>query len=135
LSSNALRELVEARAEGRCEYCRAPQHACGYRFHLEHTHPLVQGGSDAPDNRALACASCNLAKADKVSGIDPLTGAEVALFNPRTQAWETHFGWVDDQQIIEGRTLTGRATIVMLDMNSELRRGARLLWFMVGLLP
>jgi hypothetical protein len=73
--------------------------------------------------------------ADKVSGIDPLTGAEVALFNPRRQAWETHFGWADDQQTIEGRTLTGRATIVTLDMNSDLRRGARLLWFMMGLLP
>jgi hypothetical protein len=51
------------------------------------------------------------------------------------QTWEAHFGWVDDQQTIERRTLTGRATIVMLDMNSELRRGARLLWFMMGLLP
>jgi HNH endonuclease len=135
LSSNALRESVEARAEGRCEYCHAPRHACGYRFHLEHLNPLVQGGSDAPGNRALACASCNLARADKVSGVDPLTGAEVALFNPRIQAWETRFAWADDQQTIAGRTLTGRATIVTLDTNSELRRGARLLWFMMGLLP
>ena len=45
------------------------------------------------------------------------------------------FGWGDDQQIIEGRTLTGRATVIMLDMKSELRRGARLLWCMMGLLP
>jgi hypothetical protein len=135
LSANALREFVEARAGGRCEYCRAPQHACGYRFHLEHIHPLVQGGSDTPDNRALACASCNLAKADKVSGIDPLRGAEEALYNPCTQAWEAHFDWMADQQTIEGRTLPGRATILTLDMNSELPRGARLLWFMVGLLP
>jgi HNH endonuclease len=135
LSANALRELVEARAEGRCEYCRAPQHACRYRFHLEHIHPLVQGGSDAPGNRALACASCNLAKAGKMSGVDPMTGVEVALFNPRTQAWEEHFGWVDDQQTLEGRTPSGRATIATLDVISELRRGARLLWFIMGLLP
>jgi hypothetical protein len=88
--------------------------------------------SDASLQGASVCLFCNLAKADKVSGIDPVTGAEVALFNPRTQAWEAHFGWADDQQTIEERTLTGRATIVTLDMNSELRRGARLLWFMMG---
>jgi HNH endonuclease len=135
LSAHALREFVEAHAGGHCEYCRAPQHAGGYRFHREHIHPLVQGGPDTPDSRALACASCNLAKADKVSGIDPLTGAEAALFNPHMQAWEAHFGWMDDQQTIAGRTLTGRATILTLDMNSELRRGARLLWFVMALLP
>jgi hypothetical protein len=117
LSAHALREFVEAHAGGHCEYCLAPQHAGGYRFHREHIHPLVQGGPD------------------KVSGIDPLTGAEAALFNPHMQAWEAHFGWMDDQQTIAGRTLTGRATILTLDMNSELRRGARLLWFVMALLP
>jgi len=60
-----------------------------------------------------------------VSGIDLLTGAEEALFNPRTQAWEAHFGWTDDQQIIQGQTLTGQAAIATLDINSELWRGAR----------
>lgn len=49
-----LRIRIEALADGRCEYCHAPQHACGYHFHLEHIVPLVQGGADELSNRALA---------------------------------------------------------------------------------
>jgi hypothetical protein len=125
---------VEQRARKRCEYCHAPQNACGYRFHLEHIIPRTLGGKDALDNRALACASCNLAKADKVTSIDPKTKEEVALFNPRINKWEEHFRWAESQTI-EGITPTGRATVATLDMNSELRREARVLWFEKGLLP
>lgn len=53
-----LRIRIEALADGRCEYCHAPQHACGYHFHLEHIVPLVQGGADELSNRALVYASC-----------------------------------------------------------------------------
>lgn len=143
----SLRFQVEQRAQERCEYCHAPQNACGYRFHLEHLIPRTLGGKDALPNRALACASpkesdglfgvlrtCNLAKADKVTGVDSLTGEEVALFNPRTQVWEEHFRWADSQTI-EGVTPIGRATVVALSMNSELRGQARELWFEKGLLP
>ncbi len=49
-----LRIRIEALADGRCEYCHAPQHACGYHFHLEHIAPLIQGGTDELSNRALA---------------------------------------------------------------------------------
>ena len=129
-----MRSQVEQRAQKRCEYCHAPQNACGYRFHLEHLRPRTLGGSDAPHNRALACASCNLAKADKVTGIDPVTGEEVALFNPRINKWSEHFRW-SESQMIEGLTPTGRATVATLSMNSELRREARELWFEKGLLP
>lgn len=141
----SLRKQVEQRAQERCEYCHAPQNACGYRFHLEHLIPRTKGGEDALPNRALACASCNLAKADRVTGIDPITGEEVPLFNitgeevplfnPRTQVWEEHFRWADDQQTIEGLTKMGRATVATLSMNSELRKKSRGLWFEKGLLP
>ncbi len=130
-----LRVRIEARAEGRCEYCQAPQNACGYHFHLEHVVPIVQGGQDDESNRALACASCNLAKSDRASAHDPLTGEETPLFNPRTQRWQEHFRWVEDHKTLEGLTATGRATIVCLDLNSELRQAARRFWFAVGLLP
>lgn len=132
---SSLRARIEDRADGRCEYCQAPQRACGYRFHLEHILPVALGGSDSYSNRALACASCNLAKADRASGRDPLTGAEVLLFNPRTQSWRGHFDWAEDQQSLMGLTATGRATIATLDMNSELRLAARRFWCEVGLLP
>lgn len=131
----SLRVRLEERARGRCEYCHAPQSVCGYRFHLEHIIPITRGGSDAEANRALACASCNLAKANRMSGRDPLTGEEVPLFHPRIQLWEEHFSWSEDQRMLTGRTATGRATIPALDMNSELRLAARPLWFAVALLP
>lgn len=39
----------------------------GATFHIEHVIPRVLGGSDNTDNLALACPSCNLHKADRVS--------------------------------------------------------------------
>jgi 5-methylcytosine-specific restriction endonuclease McrA len=134
-AAELLRRRIEKRAKGRCEYCHAPQHACGYRFHLEHVRPISLGGSDALVNRALACASCNLAKADRVSGVDPQTAAVVSLFNPRRQTWEHHFRWSVDDHVLLGKTATGRATIEALDFNSALRKTARALWFMAGFLP
>jgi HNH endonuclease len=131
----SLRARLEERARGRCEYCQAPQSVCGYHFHLEHIVPITRGGFDAEANRALACASCNLAKADRISGRDPLTGEEVPLFHPRIHLWQEHFSWSGDHRTLMGRTATGRATIAALDMNSELRLDARHLWFAVGLLP
>jgi hypothetical protein len=107
----------------------------GYRFHVEHVIPSAHGGSDASANRALACATCNLAKTDKTMGIDPRTGTEVGLFNPRTQVWQEHFRWAKDQQTLLGRTPTGRATVATLDMNSEVYLEARRLWFETGWLP
>lgn len=130
-----LRARIEARADGRCGYCQAPQNACGYRFHWEHVVPLALGGSDEESNRALECASCNLAKSDRVSTLDPLTGQETSLFQPRTQRWQDHFRWATDQESLIGITATGRATVLCLDINSELRRVARRFWFAAGLLP
>jgi hypothetical protein len=134
-SRHAFRTEVEERAGGVCEYCHAPQRATGYRFHLEHIIPSSKGGSDDLPNRALACASCNLAKTNKMSGVDPLTGEEVALFNPRTQVWDEHFRWATNQQTLEGLTNVGRATIAALSMNSQLYKEARQLWFGAELLP
>jgi HNH endonuclease len=130
-----LRGRVERRARRRCEYCHAPQRVSGYRYHMEHIIPRGRGGSDALRNRALACATCNLAKGDRTAGIDPRTRANVALFNPRTQVWEEHFRWAKDRQTIVGRTPMGRATVVALDMNNDLHRQARRLWFETGWLP
>ena len=132
---SALRKRVEMRAGGRCEYCRAPQAACGYRFHLEHIVPAAEGGSDEIGNRALACAACNLAKGDRTTSIDPETGRIATLFDPRTDAWDEHFHWDSDLPIITGVTPEGRATVVALDLNAELRLDARRLWRNAGLLP
>jgi 5-methylcytosine-specific restriction endonuclease McrA len=103
---------------------------------VDHIHPRSLGGSDNPSNLALACDKCDRAKSDKRAGIDPMTQDEVPLFNPRTQSWEEHFRWLDDCQILEGITPTGRATVETLDMNNQkLCVEARKLWFAAGLLP
>jgi hypothetical protein len=126
---------VERRAGGRCEYCRAPQAFCGYRFHLEHINPSARGGSDLAANRALACASCNLSKADKIAMADPRSGIEVRLFDPRRDLWSDHFRWSKDRRRLLGRTPTGRATVAALDMNGPHRREARRHWLRAGWLP
>ena len=126
---------MEDRAQERCEYCHAPQSVCGYRFHLERIVPLALGGSDAEDNRALACASCNLTKSDHVSGSDPLRGDTAPLFHPRPHIWHEHFAWDEDQRTLTALTSIGRVTIATLSMNSDLHLIARQLWFDSGWLP
>ena len=134
-SGNALRAAVVRRARSRCEYCHAPQRICGYQFHLDHVLPFARGGSDGLENRALACASCNLAKTDRVAGPDPVTGTTVALFDPRAQVGEEHFRWHEDRTTLVGLTPAGRATVLVVDANNPFRLEARRLWFLLGLLP
>lgn len=122
-------------AQGRCEYCHAPQEACGYPFHLEHVIPDCHDGPDELPNRALACSSCNLAKGVREKGIDADTGEEVVLFHPRTQDWEDHFCWGEDEITIVGLSPVGRVTVELLDMNNALRLQARRWWLQFGLLP
>jgi 5-methylcytosine-specific restriction endonuclease McrA len=108
---------------------------CGYRFHVEHVLPSARGGPDALANRALACASCNLAKSDRMRALDPVTDEEVPLFNPRKQEWAEHFRWSEDGMSVVGLSACGRATMAALDLNGGLRREARQLWFATGWLP
>ncbi|MFQ5855568.1 MAG: HNH endonuclease [Anaerolineae bacterium] len=55
-----LRDLVEARADGRCEYCRRYQDLIGETFfEVEHITPRARGGPTDPDNLAFACRHCN----------------------------------------------------------------------------
>jgi len=50
--------------------------------------------------------------------IDPDSGEEVPLFNPRVQQWAEHFRW--EKEIILGLTPVGRATISALQLNRPL---------------
>jgi hypothetical protein len=130
------RALVERRAKGRCEYCRAPQDVCAYTFHVEHIVPRAKSGADHPANGALSCWSCNSAKRDYLTGIDPITGSEVPLFHPRRQCWEDHFTVSGDFLRIDGRTPVGRATVGRLRMNDKrFQPEARQLWLQAGRWP
>jgi hypothetical protein len=114
----SLQRLVARRAKGHCEYCGLSQEGQEARFHIDHVVPQVRGGATVAENLALACVSCSLRKAARERGLDPQSGEEAALFNPRIDRWEDHFSW--DGVIIRGLTPTGRATAAALKMNRAL---------------
>lgn len=71
------------------------------------------------DNLAFACLGCNGRKSTSVSELDPTTGEEERLYNPRLDTWETHFNWSPDHTRLIGLTPVGRATIERLQLNRE----------------
>ena len=77
------------------------------------------GGDDSLANLALACDRCNFSKGPNLSGIDSDTDSIEVLFNPREQHWDDHFAYRGP--LIVGRTPTGRATVVVLNMNESHR--------------
>ena len=125
--SRGLRTNVIRRAGNRCEYCRLSQTGQEAAFHIDHIQPVVEGGKTELENLALACVSCSLRKAARFRALDPLTGAEVAIFHPRRQIWNDHFAWNGER--VRGLTPTGRATTELLKMNRllvvEIRREER----------
>jgi hypothetical protein len=126
--------LVKTRAAGRCEYCHAPQ-LIGQAFHLDHIIPRAAGGATSAQNLCMACSHCNIAKAGRVAAVDPVTGEQVLLFNPRRDQWDEHFRWSADWARLLGRTPVGRATVTALTMNAPLLRRARPFWRVTGLIP
>jgi hypothetical protein len=116
--SATTREAVFSRAGGVCEYCQLPEEFSPVaRLQIEHVLPLKHGGTSDFDNLALACIDCNLRKGSNLTGIDPESGQITQIFNPRVQTWAEHFTWKGVE--IEGRTSVGRATIRVMDLNSE----------------
>jgi hypothetical protein len=132
---NPLYPDVARRAEARCEYCRAPETVFNFSFEVEHIISASQGGTDALDNLALACRSCNVFKSFRQSATDPETGQRVPLFHPRHDLWDVHFAVNAETQELIGRTPTGRATVVTLQLNSEEQLQARTLWKQFALFP
>lgn len=126
---------VAQRAAHRCEYCHAPEAIFNFPFEVEHVIPVSRGGADAVLNLALACRSCNLHKADSISGVDEATGNVVPLFHPRDDFWDEHFQADTATGELRGLTPTGCATVSALQMNSPDQLSARRLWMRLGLFP
>jgi hypothetical protein len=133
--SEALRNAVREGAKGRCEYCLTSEVLSGIRCQTDHIIPRSRGGATTADNLCLACAACNGHKHARTHAIDPVTGAEVPLFDPRRQSWQEHFSWSADNTEIIGQTATGRATITALKLNDALIVAARALWTGTSLHP
>ena len=127
----ATRAAVRQRANDRCEYCQLDQdHSPLARLQMEHIRPRKHRGTDAPDNLALACIDCNLAKSSDIAGFDPESDKMTALFHPRLDQWHEHFQW--QGVFIVGITPVGRTTVDVLDMNSDDRVELRWLVFADG---
>jgi HNH endonuclease len=132
---NALYPLVAERAVYRCEYCHAPEIIFNFPFEVEHILPQARGGSDDLNNLALACHACNLFKSDFETGQDEERQAEAALFHPRSDVWEQHFGVDVERAASFGITPVGRATLARLQMNRPRQITARRRWIQLGLFP
>ena len=115
----STRRIVRERAQRRCEYCRADERWQFVRFTIDHILPQAAGGSYDADNLALAYRNCNERRGNRVEGRDPETETVVPLFHPRRQKWADHFVWDAARLRIIGCTPTGRATLVMLDLNDD----------------
>ena len=132
---NPLYPQVKERAQARCEYCRAPEEVFNFAFEVEHLVPQSRGCSDDLDNLALSCHACNRFKSDFVVGFDTITQQEVILFNPRTDLWDEHFAADLSTAEIIGKTQTGRATVLRLQMNRLHQVNARRHWIQLFLFP
>ena len=130
-----LYSQVAARADHRCEYCKAPETLSETEYEVEHLWPRKLGGLDEFHNLALACPSCNKKKGSATYVTDPESELSVLIFNPRRDVWIEHFEFNVETTEITGRTPTGRATIQRLAMNREHALYARALWAIYGWFP
>jgi hypothetical protein len=133
--SDALRKVVAARAQNRCEYCRCSADVTTETFSVEHTYPYSLGGGNTLENLAWSCIGCNSFKGARIQAIDPLTAQLVPIFHPRQQVWDEHFAWSSDYCEVIGQTPTGRASVVALRLNRQGVVNLRCLLVPVGLHP
>lgn len=129
--SDALRQLVFSRANGRCEYCLLSHTAVGHPHESDHIVPRQHGGVTDVDNLALACIRCNRYKGPNVGSFDPETRLLTPFFNPRTQAWNEHFELNGPR--IQPLTPEGRVTVKILRLNDTDRLEERSILIEIGL--
>ena len=70
-----------------------------------------------------------------MSGLDPETQEQVALFHPRKDRWVEYFAFARVTFELHGKTAKGRATVAQLKMNIAYQVEARKLWVELGLYP
>jgi hypothetical protein len=133
--SEDIRRRVRQAAGDRCGYCLSPQRLVMSKLEVEHIIPRAQGGSDDESNLWLSCGLCNRHKSARMTGIDPLDGSTVPLFDPRAQGWGEHFKWSSDGISIVGLTTVGRATVDTLRLNNEIAVEVRRNWVLAGWHP
>lgn len=63
-TSTARRASIYKRDGGRCYLCQKELDAKS--FHLDHLIPVSRGGSNEPNNLAVACPSCNKSRGNRI---------------------------------------------------------------------
>ncbi len=116
ISAKAWRQIRQE-FKWRCAYCQMPAIYLPQGLQKEHIVPLSVGGRDAAKTICPAYPNCNSHKAKKNFAIDPQTGENAPLFDPRKQKWPAHFEWDEPGTEVIGRTPIGRATVAGLKMN------------------
>lgn len=129
--SQKLRQFVCDRAQGRCEYCLAPEAAFLLPYEMDHIISQKHGGATVSENLAFCCTRCNKHKGSDLTSIDPQSSEIVLLFHPRHDKWAEHFQ-LRAAEIIP-LTATGRATVRMLQLNHPDRIQERELLLASGL--
>jgi len=128
-----LRRQVIERAGNCCEYCLLPQAFAASTHQVDHVIAAKHGGPTILENLALSCTVCNRRKGSDISSRDPVTGALVPLFHPRTQPWGEHFR-LDEVHIV-GMTAEGRTTVAFLQLNTIERLLERAAFIRAGRYP
>jgi HNH endonuclease len=131
----ALRDKITKQAKHRCGYCLSQELIIGMAMTVDHIIPSSIGGENVEKNLWLACVTCNDTKNNRTHEIDPVTGNLVVLFNPRTQIWIEHFEWSEDKSLVIGKTPTGNATVIALNLNRPKLVASRLVWTLAGWHP
>jgi hypothetical protein len=113
--SAELRRLVDARADGLCEYCLIAEADTFFGCEIDHVISEKHGGPTDSDNLAVACVCCNQAKGSDIGSIHWESGTFIRFFNPRTDWWSDHFTLVDYR--IEPLTTIGAVTARIFGFN------------------
>lgn len=130
-----LRRKVADYFRHRCAYCLSAELITGGVMEIDHIIPEAAGGATEETNLCLCRTYCNDYKASKMQVLDPQTKEAVALFNPRRQAWSEHFEWSTQGDLIIGKTATGRATVLALQLNRTELVASRWIWIGAELHP
>lgn len=130
---DSLRNLVEQRAQGRCEYCLLHDDDPLLSHEPDHITAVKHRGETNAENLAWSCFRCNRHKGSDIASIDLETGQIVRLFHPRRDVWSDHFR-IEDGRIVP-LTAIGRVTEYLLQFNVPGRIELRKLLSRVGRYP
>jgi len=110
-----LRQLVQDRAAGVCEYCHFPEAYSFNPFQVDHIIAEKHDGPTVEGNLAWSCFYCNTYKGPNIAGWISEEDAIVRLYHPRKDRWADHFRWSDATLL--GKTSVGSVTIKVLRIN------------------